>query len=78
MQPAAGSQRSSKRAQARAARPEILAIYESMRPGRSDPVHLYQIASDLEARYGATRCARLIRDAADAYLETSPSKATHG
>lgn len=57
---------------------EILAIYESMRPGRSDPVHLRQIASDLEARYGATRCARLIRDAADAYVGTSPSEATPG
>jgi len=48
---------------------EILAIYDLLRPGRSDSARLRQVALDLETRYGATRCARLIRDAADAYAE---------
>lgn len=44
----------------------ILAIYRAMRPGRADRQSLYALADDLESRYGAKRCAALVREAADA------------
>lgn len=43
---------------------EILEIYRALRPGRSNPQLLMALADDLEARYGAKRCAALIREAA--------------
>jgi propanediol dehydratase small subunit len=46
---------------------EILAIYDALRPGRADPAALQRLAGDLETRYAAARCARLIREAAEAY-----------
>ncbi len=42
----------------------ILAIYEALRPGRSDKEALERLAAELERDYGAFRCARLVRDAA--------------
>lgn len=42
----------------------ILAIYEALRPGRSDKEALERLAEELERDYGAFRCARLVRDAA--------------
>jgi propanediol dehydratase small subunit len=47
--------------------PEILRIYSALRPGRADKAGLYSLAADLENRYGAGRCAALVREAADAY-----------
>ena len=44
---------------------EILAIYNALRPGRADRGKLLALASQLEARYGAVRCAALIREAAE-------------
>jgi propanediol dehydratase small subunit len=46
---------------------EILAIYNALRPGRATPEVLLRIASDLEARHRAPRCAHLLREAAAAY-----------
>ncbi|HXG34283.1 MAG TPA: diol dehydratase small subunit [Bryobacteraceae bacterium] len=42
----------------------ILAIYEALRPGRSDKEALERLAAELERDYGAFRCARLVREAA--------------
>jgi propanediol dehydratase small subunit len=42
----------------------ILAIYRALRPGRADRQTLYALADDLTARYGAKRCAALVREAA--------------
>jgi propanediol dehydratase small subunit len=46
---------------------EILAVYSALRPGRANKDGLHKLATDLEKRYGARRCAALIREAADAY-----------
>jgi propanediol dehydratase small subunit len=43
----------------------ILEIYSALRPGRATRASLAELAADLEAHYGATRCAALIREAAD-------------
>jgi propanediol dehydratase small subunit len=43
----------------------ILTIYQAMRPGRGSREELLALAGDLERRYRATRCAALIREAAD-------------
>lgn len=43
---------------------EILAIYNALRPGRASREELLALASELEARYGAFRCAAHIREAA--------------
>lgn len=42
----------------------ILAIYDALRPGRCDAAGLRALADELEREYRATRCARLIREAA--------------
>lgn len=44
----------------------ILQIYEALRPGRSSPDGLLALAEGLEKDFHASRCARLIREAADA------------
>jgi propanediol dehydratase small subunit len=41
----------------------ILEIYRALRPGRADRDALYTLAAGLESRYGATRCAALVREA---------------
>jgi len=43
----------------------ILEIYNVLRPGRATRAGLLALAADLEARYGAARCAALIREAAE-------------
>jgi propanediol dehydratase small subunit len=43
----------------------ILAVYRALRPGRSRPERLEEIAAELESRYNAKRCASLVREAAD-------------
>ena len=58
-----------RRAAEMAAMPEerILQVYEALRPGRSSPEALRALAEELERNYHAARCARLIREAAEAY-----------
>ena len=51
---------------ARFADAELLAFYESLRPGRSTADELSALA-DLLAGRGAARCAALVREARDAY-----------
>ena len=43
----------------------ILEIYSALRPGRATRSGLLALAAELEARYGAARCATLIREAAE-------------
>jgi propanediol dehydratase small subunit len=45
----------------------ILEIYDALRPGRSDAAELAAMAEDLERDFRARRCARLLREAAEAY-----------
>ena len=45
---------------------EVLAIYEALRPGRSTPAQLTELAASLDAR-GLPRCAALLTEAADVY-----------
>jgi propanediol dehydratase small subunit len=45
---------------------EVLAIYEALRPGRSTPIQLTELAGSLAAR-GLPRCAALVTEAADVY-----------
>ena len=42
---------------------EILEIYKALRPGRASRETLFALADDLEKRYQAGRCAKLIREA---------------
>ena len=42
----------------------ILEIYRALRPGRAGRESLYALAGDLETRFGAERCAALVREAA--------------
>jgi propanediol dehydratase small subunit len=45
---------------------EVLAVYEALRPGRSTPAQLTELAASLAAR-GLSRCAALVAEAADVY-----------
>jgi propanediol dehydratase small subunit len=45
---------------------EVLAVYEALRPGRSTPGQLTDLAASLDAR-GLPRCAALLTEAADVY-----------
>jgi propanediol dehydratase small subunit len=45
---------------------EVLAIYEALRPGRSTPARLTELAASLATR-GLPRCAALLTEAADVY-----------
>ena len=45
---------------------EVLAIYEALRPGRSTPAQLNELAASLDTR-GLPRCAALLTEAADVY-----------
>jgi propanediol dehydratase small subunit len=45
---------------------EVLAVYEALRPGRSTPGQLTELAASLDAR-GLPRCAALLTEAADVY-----------
>jgi propanediol dehydratase small subunit len=48
---------------------EILEVYAALRPGRSTPTELVELADRLERAYSASRLADLVRDAAEAYRE---------
>jgi len=45
---------------------EVLAIYDALRPGRSTPERLAELAADLKER-GLPRCASLLAEAAEVY-----------
>ncbi|HET9974843.1 MAG TPA: diol dehydratase small subunit [Streptosporangiaceae bacterium] len=45
---------------------EVLAIYEALRPGRSTPGRLTELAASLAGR-GLPRCAALLTEAAEVY-----------
>jgi len=45
---------------------EVLAIYEALRPGRSTPGQLAELAASLAGR-GLPRCAALLTEAAEVY-----------
>ncbi len=45
---------------------EVMGLYEALRPYRSTAAELAALQESLEAR-GASRCAELVRQAADAY-----------
>ena len=45
---------------------EVLAVYEALRPGRSTPAQLTELAASLAAR-GLPRCPALVTEAADVY-----------
>ena len=45
---------------------EVLAIYEALRPGRSTPAQLTELAASLASR-GLPRCAALLTEAAQVY-----------
>ena len=45
---------------------EILSFYTVLRPGRASQAEMLAAADRIEARYGARRCAALIREAAHA------------
>ena len=45
---------------------EVLAIYDALRPGRSTPAQLTELATSLAGR-GLPRCAALLIEAAEIY-----------
>jgi propanediol dehydratase small subunit len=45
---------------------EVLAVYEALRPGRSTPAQLTELAASLDRR-GLPRCAALLAEAAEVY-----------
>ena len=45
---------------------EVLAVYEALRPGRSTPAQLTELAASLDSR-GLPRCAALLAEAAEIY-----------
>lgn len=45
----------------------LLAIYNALRPYRSTKAELYEIADELESKYGAKVSADFVREAADVY-----------
>jgi propanediol dehydratase small subunit len=47
--------------------PELLRMYELLRPQRATHAELLALADELEQRYAATENARLVREAAEVY-----------
>jgi propanediol dehydratase small subunit len=45
---------------------EVLAVYDALRPGRSTPAELTELAASLSGR-GLARCAALLTEAAEVY-----------
>jgi propanediol dehydratase small subunit len=48
---------------------DLLRMYELLRPGRSTHAELVALAETLETHYGATENAKLVREAAEVYLD---------
>lgn len=47
--------------------PEVLRMYQRLRPGRSTYPELLALAETLETHYAAPACGRLVREAAEVY-----------
>ena len=45
----------------------LLEMYDSLRPYRCTKQELLELASELESKYQANRCAEFVREAADVY-----------
>lgn len=50
-------------------RDEIITMYQTLRPGRSDFATLMSLADRLEQQYDAVICARFVREAATVYRD---------
>ncbi len=46
---------------------EILEIYTALRPGRTTRERLLELANDIQTKYGARRCAELLREASESF-----------
>ena len=57
---------------------EILALYESLRPGRSTYYQLLSLSQRLASQYGAEHTGNYIREAADVYRDTGLLKMDEG
>lgn len=53
----------------RVPRAEIIAMYQQLRPGRSDFAELQALAERLRVDFQAPLCAALVREAADTYQQ---------
>ena len=53
----------------RVPRTEIIAMYQQLRPGRSDYAELQALAERLRVDFRAPLCAALVREAADTYQQ---------
>lgn len=53
---------------ARVPEEKILQIYQALRPGRATKEALESLAVEFETQWQATRCARFVREAAQAYF----------
>ena len=53
----------------RVPRTEIIAMYQQLRPGRSDYAELQALAERLRIDFRAPLCAALVREAADTYQQ---------
>ncbi len=54
---------------ARVPEEKILQIYQALRPGRATQETLLGLAAELETQWQASRCARFVREATQAYFE---------
>ena len=54
---------------ARVPEEKILQIYQLLRPGRASKEALIKAAEELENRFQARRCAKFVREAAQAYFK---------
>ena len=46
---------------------KVIAMYDLLRPNRATKAQLQAMADELEHAYGATLCARLVREALEIY-----------
>ena len=47
----------------------IMLIYNALRPGRASQADLEKLADSLQRDFKASRCARFVREAAEAYFK---------
>ena len=47
---------------------KIMEVYNALRPGRAEKSDLLSLAAEMEEKYHASRCARFIREAVEAYF----------
>jgi propanediol dehydratase small subunit len=53
----------------------LLEIYNALRPYRKTKAELYEIADELQNKYGATICCAFVKEAADVYEQRGRLKA---